>query len=290
MDHDKKVLTFLESRSKQAGLFTEVGERAPTVEAARFGLEASAAVGKPASTEMRRDTRKLVIACLRPEGGFAVQADSPRPELSATYYAVRLFRLGNVADVLLDRRRVAAWIVAQLFDGSRVDGSLDVDQLYYGVRGLQLMDAREFDRERRDAVARYVNRCAAPGGGFGLRPGLVPDIERTYCCVSILEALGCLQNPRAHASWTESCLAGGRALWRPSDTKSTPATFYWALRAASLLGVFVRWAEVASALRSFEREDGGYGGEAGATLWYTYCGVSVRKLAMEGGSVDAGGT
>ncbi|WP_257450266.1 prenyltransferase/squalene oxidase repeat-containing protein [Archangium lipolyticum] len=266
MNHDEKVLSFLEKRLTRNGLFVEVGESAPTVESIRFGLDTMASIDKEVDESVRRSSAAYLLECLLPDGGFAISARSTQSKLSSTYYAVRLFELKRVDGGLPDRHRTSEWIIGQLFDGAGIAESVNVDELYYAARALQLMAAPELDHSRIDTVVRYIKRCCSPAGGFGLSPGAPADIERTYCCLHMLQTLGHLHDPEKHAKWVSSCIIGGQVYWDPSGAKVSPATFYWGLRAASIAGAEVAWSDVASAIRNFEKEDGGYGDEAGSQL------------------------
>lgn len=283
MAHDPEVLDFLEGRLAPTGLFVEVGDSAPTVEAMRFGLETMVGIGRQIGHDLRRNCATFLMECLRGDGGIAPRLAAAASELSSTYYAVRLVELGHVPAALLDRRRIGGWITDRLFDGAAIDRAADVDELYYGIRALQLMNAPELDKARVEGVVDYIAQCASLQGGFGPAPWAPPDIERTYCCVHVLQALDRLSDANVHASWIRRCVAEGQVYWDPSRKRRSPGTFYWGLRAAAITGAQLAWNEVAAAIDGFKKKDGGYGNEGGSQLWHTYCCVNARRIAAEKG-------
>lgn len=274
-----QAASFVLGRALADGAFVEVGEELPTVEAARFALEALASMGADAGADTRRAVSELVAACRRPDGGFAMTAGDPASKLAATYYAVRLSAAGRV-DVSLDPEALRSWLRAALFGDRDGEVAVDVDELYYGVRALELASTPPTPSYRA-ATEAFVRACAARGGGFGLVPGAAPDIERTYCCLHMLQLLGSADDAGAHAGWVESCAGAGRVWWDPDRVRSSPATMYWGTRAAEIAGVELPWRELADGVEAFRDPSGGYGLDGGASLWLTYCGVRTREIARQ---------
>jgi hypothetical protein len=274
----KTVVEFLESRLSEERLFVETGESEPTVEAARFALETLDAIGADIPG-VRTATAAFLAECRSAEGGYKDRRSTEAPALNATYYAVRLLARGLVPGALPDPLRAIAWIRRSIMTAGHIHPDMDVDELYYAVQALQfaLKPAPVCDEDSR-AIIEFIRACHAPNGGFGFRPGDPGDIERTYCCVNMLETLGLKDGIASHIDYIAACMTDGDVCWDPDRTKSTPATFYWGLRAASLSGSYVPWHEAGRRIDGFRSADGGYGMAGRSQLWHTYCCVNALNL------------
>lgn len=281
------TLSFLENRLSPDRLFVEVGEDRPTVEAARFGLEALDSF----SDSLRGvggATADFLAACRSPEGGFTTNQEEAEAELASTYYAVRLFLLRLIPGSLPEPSNTVAWVRDSILDGREIRHGMDVDKLYYAVRAIQLiLSPRQLPSDLHRAVVDFMLQCASSSGGFGPMPNLPADIERTYCCVHLLHSLGEVRQTKLHVMWIGSCFSHGQAFWGPEGTRTDPSIFYWGLRAASLSGASVPWRDAARHLETFRCSDGGYGADGRSQLWHTYCCIKAHEIAAEKGRTDA---
>lgn len=122
-------IPFLRTRVSPNALFVEVGEPGPTVEAARFGLEAWRTHATPPPAVMRA-TLGYLRRCAHPYGGWGVDAQSEQPCLSATYYATKLLAEGHLPEPLRAPEHVQAWLCDQVADDLNVRPAIDIDELY----------------------------------------------------------------------------------------------------------------------------------------------------------------
>lgn len=273
---DNDLSRFINSRQNDSGLLVETDEDEPTLEAARFGAEIAAMVGTPPA----RATLELVNACRR-GSAFAMTSGSAGPELGATYYALRLFDLAE-RDIT-EHSRVAQWIAGQLF----VDVSVgrDLDELFYGIRALELIKSVLTDMQR-DAVRRFLNDCACNDGGYALMPGQTPDIERTYCALAIWHWLGGRDDreiAQLQAPWVRNCYDNGHIRIHPADSTWSLATCYWGIRCVELLQLNWPWDQCQCAAVECRRVDGGFSASGTSTLWETYCALRVIDIARTKG-------
>jgi prenyltransferase beta subunit len=271
------VTAFLESRLSRERLFVETGHSEPTVEAARFGLETLDALGADIPG-VRTATSAFLSQCRATDEGFADRREG-KPALNATYYAARLLSRGLVPGSLADPYGLVGWIRRKIMRDGRIAPHMDVDELYYAVRAMQFaLPGKELPDEDVQAIVGFILRCASPDGGFGLRPGDPGDIERTYCCVNMLETLGAEHESARQKDFISACTENGEVSWDTDRAGTTPATFYWGLRAASLTGTRVAWREAAQRIEDFRCADGGYGSGERGQLWHTYCCVNALNL------------
>jgi prenyltransferase beta subunit len=274
----RSVVQFLESRVSGERLFVETVEAEPTVEAARFGLETLDALGADLPG-IRTAAAGFMAECRIQGAGYKDRRSAKRPVLNATYYAVRLLARGLVPGPVPDPQELVEWVRAQILKEGRVRPEMDVDELYYAVRAIQFALApHEMRAEDKGAIVDFIFACRAAGGGFAFRPGGPGDIERTYCCVNMLETLDHEGGVAEHMGYIAACMAGGDVCWDPDRSTSTPATFYWGLRAASLSGTYAPWHEAGQRIETFRSEDGGYGAGGRSQLWHTYCCVNALGL------------
>lgn len=277
---------FLKTRLARDNLFVEVGEATPTIEAARFGLEAWGTHAAPPH-ELRIAALGLLRQCRDPEGGWCSNPNSSRPTLSATYYATKLLAEGHIPGRLAGAKRVQAWLSQQITHETGVRAAMDIDEMYYGVRAACLIaPSRPFPDRIRTCVIEFLLACAGPNGGFGLRPGAEPDIERSYCSIHMLRLLGAEFDAAPHLAWITKCVREGNIEWSPDNPLATPATFYWGLQVASLVGMIIPAAAIGRNLSHFVCADGGYGEQGHPTIWHTYCGVRVADMVAKLGAED----
>lgn len=270
------VTDFLESRLSHERLFVETDDHEPTVEAARFGLETLDALGV-SLPGVRAATSRFLSKCRMPDEGFA-DRQGGKPALNATYYATRLCSRELVPGSLADPYGLIGWVRREIMRDGRIVPHMDVDELYYAVRAMQFaLPEKELPDRDVQAIVGFILGCASPDGGFGLRPGYPGDIERTYCCVNMLETLG-FEPGSPHKDFISACTENGKVSWDPDHAEAMPATFYWGLRAASLTGAYVDWDEAGRRIEDFRCADGGYGVAGRARLWHTYCCVNALNL------------
>jgi prenyltransferase beta subunit len=269
---------FLGHRQLAPGVFIETGETEPTMEATRFGLENLTLLHMPLNAE---GTLAFVAACQRPEGGFAMRQDGGSADLAATYYALRIFELLEAPQALAPEARQAlhGWLRQQLFPDVRGHAALDIDPLYYAVRAW-LLSTGHFTTAEHEAVVASIWACAGNDGGFAQFPGHAPDIERTYCCLHLLQELNVesWELPRQHA-WISSCYFRGRVHETPQRVTYSLATLYWGTRAAELTQLRLPWLAIRQEVEHHQQADGGYGMKREATLWQTYCALGTLRIA-----------
>lgn len=279
-------IPFLRTQVSPNALFVEVGEPGPTVEAARFGLEAWRTHATPPPAVMRA-TLGYLRRCAHPYGGWGVDAQSEQPCLSATYYATKLLAEGHLPEPLRAPEQVQAWLCDQVADDLNVRPAIDIDELYYAVRAAYLIaPARPFPDRVRRSVVEFVLACADVDGGFGRTPGAQADIERSYCSIHMLRLLGAEFEADRHFAWIGRCVRTGAMDWSPDTPTASPATVYWGLRVASLVGVGVPAAAVRDNLAQFVLASGGYGANGQASIWHTYCGVKAAQIVADMGAQD----
>src|ERR1700749_3862266 len=81
---------FVDSRRDNSGSLIEVGDRRPTLEAARFGVEVLNLLGdQPTGDDLR-----MLADCQRGPA-FAMTRETEHPALGATYYGNRLLQLAR---------------------------------------------------------------------------------------------------------------------------------------------------------------------------------------------------
>lgn len=275
----RETEAFVRSRALHDDPFVEVGERVPTVEAARFGLETLAALEVEPGESTRAAVDRLLDDCARPDGGYAMRRDDGPSELAATYYATRLMTAGLVGRVP-DSERIAEYVRRSVLGDGGARVWVDVDDLYYGMRAVALA-AVSLSGDEHEAVHAFMSGCAHPDGGFGLVPGAEPDVERTYCCLHMLQFLGADEVGPRHARFVGACSDGELIHWSPAHERSYPATMYWGARAAQIAGVDLDWDRLARGMESFRRPGGGYAAGGEPDLWLTYCGTRTLEIARQ---------
>ena len=166
------IRRFLADRSPAPGIYVETGEAQPTLEALRWAAEITSMLGDPIDEEML----VFITACCRSEA-FAMRVEQFEPDLGATYYATRVLALAQHRS-LLPGHFVS--VIAQRLFAANGAIAVDVDGLFYGIRALEEAALR-LPRRQAEQASAFICACAAPEGGYAVRPGAVADIERTYC-------------------------------------------------------------------------------------------------------------
>lgn len=273
--HANTPLAFLHSCATPDGGYVETGEKQPSLEATRFALESLALLMAVPDTASVGFVRRS----FRPVGGFARHPDSLLPELGATYYAVRILHLLNATELMSEiRTSTHRWLMSMIFSESNSRITLDIDHLYYALRALYL-SGETLPLSVLQYVADFTHACADSQGGFGLTPGRVPDVERTYCCLRMLAELGIVvHNKDTHAKWLAACFSAGQWYSDPSRTDSSLAGMYWGVSAANLLDLPIPWTSIPPIVERYRRHDGGYGNSGYPTLWHTYCALGTLDV------------
>jgi hypothetical protein len=230
----------------------------------------------------------FIDQCRRPDGTFAMTVTDPEPSRAASYYAVRVLTLsGQRGDI---PRQLPRWFASETDTPGRPATS-DIDEMFYVLRALEQLDALCLLRpEVTRSLVDFIQRCRNADGGYAGMPGHPPDTEHTYCAVCSLSLLGHpLGDADGHVTtaWLRSRFAtpsGLAALTATDDTPSLAAT-YWGFRAGEVLRASVWTARLREAVESLRKPDGGYGSQAHATLWESYCALRVisRLPAPRGG-------
>ncbi len=266
------VATFLQTQARDGRSLLEPGERAPSIEATRFGVETAlrARIAPP----IERDATLQWLESLATDDGFRSMVDAP-PQLGATYYAVRLFHL---LEAPAHRARYGPLLIRGLETAFSDLSNRDVDQLYYLCRALQLSDTLERSSIKPQLIE-FFHACRAPTGGFGNKPGEVGDIEHTYCAVGALKLLGQDARPLVDADWVRACAGpDGWIQWGPDDPKRTFGTLYWGTHLALNVNIPLEWERIRELVATSANADGGWGPQM-STLWNTYCAVSASLIA-----------
>ncbi|UUV31038.1 hypothetical protein NQK81_40850 [Amycolatopsis roodepoortensis] len=266
------ALTFVESCRDSDGLLVETDESGPSLEAARFGAEIRAMRG----TGLTRP--ELEFASAARTGGAYAMFRGGAPSLGATYYALRLYQLAGVP--VPDAGAVVRWVDEALVAGGRI--VVDMDDLFYGVRSLIILDARP-EPDGAAEIRAFLRACTGDDHGCALLPDGPSDIERTYCSVAIRQWLGTEDDhadAQASAPFVISCDDGfGHIRMRPSRAEWSLASAYWGARTAQLLNLAWPWAELHAAVQRCAQPDGGFSTNPGSTLWETYCALRVMNIA-----------
>lgn len=269
-------MAFLRSRRLHGGLFVEVGAEGVTLEAQRFAFETEDLLADGCFGVSSEEVACLLGACACAGGGYAPHPPDPptyvrcRADLGATYYACRLnARLQAPAELNCTRR----WLTSAAFDEHQHAVRVDLDELYYVLRGLSFAHGA-LSRSERLSVFRFLLACQVADGGFAVTPGGTPDIERTYCGVHLARQLGLKLDDRLHRRWVASCIdVAGAIHWDPTRRHSTAPTLYWGVRAAELVGSKLDRVRLARALLVHMNDDGGFGEPGRSTIWDTYCAM-----------------
>jgi hypothetical protein len=235
----------------------------------------------------------FVGQCRRPGGTFAMTATDPEPSRAASYYAVRVLTLSGQRDDI--PRQLPQWLASEMATPGQPARS-DIDEMFYVLRALQQLEALNLlTPEVTRGLVDFIQRSRDAGGGYAGMPGQPPDTEHTYCAICALSLLGRPLTDtecRGTASWIRSRFdtpSGLVALTATDDTPSLAAS-YWGFRASELLDATVRadrpgTERLAAAVESLAKPDGGYGTQAHATLWESYCALQVlsKLSALRGG-------
>jgi hypothetical protein len=267
------VADFVRTCRDRSGRLVETDEDTATLEATRFGAEILHLHGAgPTEGDLR------FVTAARKGPAYLMHDNAGSPSLGATYYSLRLHQLAGRP--VPDADTVTRWTSAALVADGIV--RVDVDDLFYGVRSLMILDA-EVDEPFARAVRAFLRDCAPDGQGCALLPGHAADIERTYCAVAIHQWLGTDDDyaaARLHTEFVAACEDGdGHVTMSPQPSAWSLATAYWGSRAAELLRMPWPWARVAAIMGHCTRPDGGFGRGTGSTLWETYCAVRVMTMA-----------
>jgi hypothetical protein len=255
----------------------------------------------------------FVGQCCRPGGAFAMTAADPEPSRAASYYAVRVLTLSGQRDDI--PRQLPLWLASEMATPGQPATS-DIDEMFYVLRALQQLEALNLlTPEVTLGLVDFIQRSRDADGGYAGMPGQPPDTEHTYCAICALSLLG---HPltdtecRGTAAWIRSRFdtpSGLVALTASDDTPSLAAS-YWGFRASELLDATVRTDRLGTdrlgtdrlgtdrlgtdrlgtdrlgaAVESLAKPDGGYGTQAHATLWESYCALQVlsKLSALRGG-------
>ncbi|WP_158633132.1 hypothetical protein [Amycolatopsis sp. WAC 01376] len=266
------AMTFVEGCRDDDGLLVETDENAPSLEATRFGAEIRAMRGHGLTRQ------ELEFASAARTGGAYAMFRGGGPSLGATYYALRLYQLAGVT--VPDSAAVVRWVGEALCSGDET--VVDMDDLFYGVRCLIILDARP-EPSAAVAIRRFLSACTKDDRGCSLLPDRPSDIERTYCSVAIRQWLGTGRDhadARASGPFVVSCDDGsGHIRMRPSEAEWSLASAYWGARTVQLLNLAWPWAELDATVRRCAQPDGGFGKNPGSTLWETYCALRVMDIA-----------
>jgi prenyltransferase beta subunit len=265
------IEAFLSKRLWGECAFVEVGERIPTLEATRFGMEA--AIRSGLDLVVSESARSWVRTLWSPEGGFASDSEALRPDLASSYYAVRLLLTTRDRTVLDEiRPALTRWLIEQ-WDKPY---NRNVDTVYYLVRAVKLLES-PVERDVSQSWREFLWSCQDRLGGFGKTPGSAPDIERTYCATHLLLLLGePISNLTAH--WLQECVElDGWIIWSPTDSRRSHGTLYWGSHLALLIEAERRW-DSPQLVEKTQNSDGGFGFN-GSSLWDTYCAVSADLIA-----------
>lgn len=271
-DYLESAADYVRTRVDQQGNFVESGEDEPTLEAARFAAEVLATAGS-------LDVGQFANALQRCDRswGFSMTLTGEGPELGATYYGWRLRQLMGHGG---ERNKASSWIVRQVFDAEN-EVTVDVDDVFYAVRALDIVGA-ELAPEQQESLRKFLASCQSPDGGYALLPGNPSDIERTYCAVATLLWLNTETDKtraRNEREWIQACANDGCIKGAPDVLDANLATAYWGSRSAELLDIAWPWDSVRDLALRGQRSDGGFGIGEGSTLWETYCGVRLIRMA-----------
>ncbi|GAA2581722.1 prenyltransferase/squalene oxidase repeat-containing protein [Actinomadura fulvescens] len=217
-------------------------------------------------------------ACRRAGGTFAMTAADPEPSRAAGYYAVRALTLSGRRDDVPDE--LPRWFAGELAE-PHLPASSDIDEMFYVLRALEQLGALGLlSPEVTRSLVHFIQACRDGGGGYAGIPGRPPDTEHTYCAVC---SLSLLQHPlgpaesRVTAAWLRSRFAtpSGLATLTADDDAPSLAASYWGFRAGEVLNDVVWTDRLRLAVEKLGKPDGGYGAQAHATLWESYCGLRV---------------
>jgi prenyltransferase beta subunit len=267
------TLRFLTSRQKGPGEYLEAREDEPTMEALRWAAEISGILSGEPPTPV-----PFVDQCGRLGGMFAMTATDPEPSRAASYYAVRALTLTGQRDQLPGE--LASWFVSEVATPGRPATS-DIDEMFYVLRALEQLDAIDLlPAEVSRSLVGFLQSCRNGDGGYGGMPGQPSDTEHTYCAVC---SLLLLQQPldaadsRITAVWLRSRFAtpSGLATLRPADETPSLAASYWGFRGGEVLNATVWTDRLGPAVQELGKPDGGYGAQAHATLWESYCALRI---------------
>lgn len=276
---DSGLRRLLAARSPGCGMYVETGERQPSLEALRWACEIRALLGEP----VEPGSITFIAACRRGNEAYAMHVERHRPELGATYYAVRVLALAGHADQV--PAAMAGWLDGTVFGAAGII-TVDADDLFYAIRALEQAGLTPA-AERTTRIAEFLRGCQHPAGGFGLVPGAPPDVERTYCCLAIDHFMARTApdwpdpvDRGRHARWLRTCLGPVGIRMAPTGP-ANPATQYWGVQAFRLAGIAPDPVVVRDAVDRARHPDGGFGAP---TLWHSYCALRVLRLLDEGGA------
>jgi hypothetical protein len=267
------TLRFLAARERGPGEYVETSEHEPTMEALRWAAEISFLL----SGELFGPS-SFLGQCRRPGGTFAMTAADTEPSRAAGYYAVRVLTLsGRRGDI---PRELPHWFAAEMARPGQPARS-DIDEMFYVLRALQQLGRLcLLTPEVSQSLADFIRSCRDASGGFAGLPGRPPDTEHTYCAICSLSLLGQplgAADSRRTAAWVRSRFAtpsGLAALTAADETPSLGAT-YWGFRSGEVLNSTVWTDRLQAAVTSLGKPGGGYGANAHATLWESYCALQV---------------
>jgi prenyltransferase beta subunit len=223
----------------------------------------------------------FIDECRRPGGMFAMTASDPEPSRAASYYAVRALTLSGLRAAVPDE--LPRWFVGEMASPDQPAAS-DIDEMFYVLRALEQLDALDLlaSTVSRRTIVDFIQGCRNGDGGYGGMPGQPSDTEHTYCAVC---SLSLLRHPlgatdsRITAGYLSSRFAtpsGLATLTAHHDTPSLAAS-YWGFRAGEVLSSTVWTDRLWSAVDSLGKPGGGYGAQAQATLWESYCALRVMS-------------
>ena len=232
----------------------------------------------------------FIDRCRRPGGTFAMTVTDPVPSRAASYYAVRVLMLADQRDDIPGQ--LAHWFASEMATPGQPAAS-DIDEMFYVLRALEQLGALSLlTPDVSGSLVDFIQRCRDADGGYAGVPGQPPDTEHTYCAVCSLSLLG---HPLSAAdsgisiAWLRSrfCTPSGLAALTAADDTTSLAATYWGLRAGEVLNAAVWTDRLGAAVQISGKPDGGYGTQAVATLWESYCALRVisRLSALPGGEL-----
>jgi hypothetical protein len=163
--------------------------------------------------------------------------------------------------------------------------------MFYVLRALEQLGTLDLlAPEVSRSLVDFIRGCRDGDGGYGGMPGQPPDTEHTYCAVC---SLSLLQHPlgaadsRITAAWLRSRFTtpSGLATLTAADETPSLAASYWGFRGGEVLNSTAWTDRLGPAVQSLGKSDGGYGAQAHATLWESYCALRIISSlpASQGG-------
>lgn len=270
------VLGFLDARTDDRGRPVETDEREPTIEALRWHLEILRILGRSSG---QAPGTALLPSFAHGTAGFRMTKSNDNASMAATYYGVRIAALLGVT---LPGTPGLTATVGEAIDRELNQAEPDLDELFYAVRALHLLNGR-FSEATCKRIANLIVARSSAHGGIAATTGAPPNVEHTYCAIQMLRLLRITQAADArarHRQWLQDSCNEGRFQDETQPARSPVAMAYWGVHAALLLQARFRWSQIAGDIAGHRPSDGGYGESSRSTLWETYC--ALRALALIG--------